>query len=304
MATTPQDLKDWQIDLAGVVIGHGTRVLIEDIDGNGTPPKRSTAQPIPGEDGSYPGRDLLGVRTLRIQAGIRTPGDPAAALDLLAQLEATADSPVRLEPGATDVLRICRPGRPARRQYGRVLSVDPVSMARAVHGWIPVHITFEGLDPAWYFDEVSGVTMPLDTSKQDKQGFTAPLRAPLTAGTADPESRPGRAVNAGNRPSWPTIRITGPVVNPKVWIEDHPDAVLEFEPLALGDGEWIDIETRPGTRWVTRNGQGSAAGLLTRRSRLDAFTIPPGRSDIRWSAQDATNTTRLNVTWRSASTSL
>ncbi|MFJ6136479.1 hypothetical protein [Kitasatospora sp. NPDC092286] len=303
MATYP-DLTDWQIDLAGVVIGHGTPVLIEDIDGPGTPDKRSTAQPIPGEDGSYPGRDLLGVRTLRIQAGIRTPGDPAAALDLFAQLEATADSPVRLEPGATDVLRIRRPGRPASRLFGRVASVRAVSMARAVHGWIPVHITFEGLDPAWYADEVSGVNLPLDTSNRDKEGFTAPLRAPLTAGTADPESRPGRAVNNGNRPSWPTIRITGPVVNPKVWIEGHPDAVLEFEPLALGDSEWIGIETRPGTRWVTRNGQGSAAGLLTRRSRLDAFAIPPGLSDIRWSAQDATNTSRLSVTWRSASTSL
>ncbi|MFD4394366.1 hypothetical protein [Kitasatospora sp. NPDC058478] len=297
-------IADWQFDVAGVLIGHGTDIPVEDVDGIGTPDKKQGSREIPGEDGAYPGRDQLGPQTLRIRAAIRMPGDPAAALDRLAALVATADTEVRRTPGATDVLRAQRPGRPARRMYGRVLTARAVSLATAPFGWIPVEIIFSGLDPAWYADTPSGVLLHLDVDPQRKDGFEAPLRAPMTTGTANPAARPGWAPNAGTRPAWPTLRITGPVVNPKVWLEGIPGAVLDFD-LALGDGEWIDIETRPGTRWVLRNGgQGSAAGALRRASRLDAFRIPPGRTEVRWTAQDATNTARLSVTWRDAHSSL
>ncbi|MCX4749240.1 phage tail family protein [Kitasatospora sp. NBC_01287] len=300
-----QQLNDWQLDIDGVTIGHGTPILIEDIEGIGTPSKRTPDSPIPGEDGSYPGRDLLGARTVRITAGIRTPGDPAAGLDLLAALEATADSDTRLTSGATAVLRIKRPGQPVRRSYGRVLAVEANSLARAVHGWLPVTVTFSGLDPAWYADTVSGVTLPLDVSSTRKQGITAPVRTPITTGVADPTSRPGWATNSGNRKTWPTIRITGPVVGPRVWLEGVAGAVLDFPTLVLRDGERIDIETRPGTRWVLLNGgQGSAAGALSRASRLDQFAVPPGRCEVRWDAVDSTNTSSLAITWRDAYTSV
>ncbi|MEV7936599.1 hypothetical protein AB0O82_10690 [Kitasatospora sp. NPDC088264] len=304
MAIDTAQLADWQIDLGGILIGHGTTVLIRDIEGIGTPDRRAGDRPIPGEDGNYPGRDTYAPRTLRIAAGIRTPGRPDAALDQFAALEQAADTQVRLTPGATDVLRIRRPGQPVRRLYGRLAGVEAVSLVDAVFGWVPVQITYVGLDPAWYADTPSGVLLHLDVDPQRKDGFEAPLRAPMTTGTANPAARPGWAPNAGNRPAWPTLRITGPVVNPRVWLEGVPGAVLDFD-LALGDGEWIDIETRPGTRWVLRNGgQGSAAGALRRASRLDAFQIPPGRTEVRWTAQDATNTARLSVTWRDAHSSL
>lgn len=48
-------LADWQLDVAGVVIGHGTDVLIEDIQGLGTAPLRTGDVPIPGEDGVFAG---------------------------------------------------------------------------------------------------------------------------------------------------------------------------------------------------------------------------------------------------------
>ncbi len=309
-----QQLADWQFDVAGVAIGHGTRVPVSDVLGIGTPDKRSGAVPIPGEDGSLPGVDLLGPRSLRIEAGIRTPGDPGAALDLFAALERTAASDTRLTAGQADILRVKRPGQGARRQYGRVIDVKAVSLAGVVHGWIPVEVDFAGLDPLWHSDVLSGLTLPLDISSQRKQGFTAPLKAPITTGTANPATRPGWVTNAGDRAAWPTLRITGPVVNPRVWIQPDaaatpapgaapvaPGAVLDFA-VVLGDGEWLDIETRPGTRWVLRNGLGSAAGAL-RASRLDRFQVPPGRSELRWTADDSTATSRLAVTWRDAYTS-
>ncbi|MFD0572537.1 hypothetical protein ACFQ0T_29215 [Kitasatospora gansuensis] len=205
-------------------------------------------------------------------------------------------------PGATDVLRVQRPGRPPRRQYGRLIGVEAISMDSATYGWIPIRIKFAGLDPTWYGDTTEGLTLPLDISAQSGQGFTAPLRAPMTTGTASPSTRPGWVTNSGNQPTWPKIRITGPVVNPRVWIQGA-GAALQFS-IVLGAGETLDIETRPGSRNVTRNGGGFPAGALSRASRLDLFQLPPGRSEVRWSAQDATNTARLALTWRGAHSSI
>ncbi|GAA2136677.1 hypothetical protein GCM10009760_16330 [Kitasatospora kazusensis] len=296
------DLENWQLDLAGTVIGTGTDVLIEDIQGLGTAPLRTEDAEIPGEDGAFAGVDLYGPRLVRIIAGIRQAGDPGAVLDRLAELARAGAAPeIRRRPGALVVLRAKRPGQPARRLYGRVRRVDPASVARAVHGWIPVEIEFTAADPLWQSDTTSGVTLSLDVSNT-REGFTAPITAPVTTGVANPATRPGWLVSTGDSPAWPSLRITGPVTNPRLWIVETGQ-VLELS-LALSDGEYVQIETRPGTRTVLRNGTGNAAGALSAASRLDRFQVPPGRSELRWTATDYTNTARLAVTWRDAFTSL
>ncbi|GAA0695021.1 hypothetical protein GCM10010193_57170 [Kitasatospora atroaurantiaca] len=295
-------LADWQLDVAGVVIGHGTDVLIEDIQGLGTAPLRTGDVPIPGEDGVFAGVDLQEARTVRILAGIRAAANPALVLDRLGALvRAGSDEAIRLTAGRLAVLRAKRPGQAARCLFGRVRRVEASTVARAVHGWIPIEIEFQATDPLWQADAVSGVTLPLDVSSA-KGGFSAPLVAPITTGVANPSARPGWLISAGDRPAWPSIRITGPVTNARLWIVETGRA-LELA-LSLGDGEYVQIETRPGTRTVLRNGTGNVAGALTSTSRLDRFRIPPGRSELRWTATDYTNTARLAVTWRDAYTAL
>lgn len=65
--------------------------------------------------------------------------------------------------------------------------------------------------------------------------------------------------------------------------------------------DFIEIDTRPTWRSVLR-GTGGSVPLTA--GRLDTFSLPPGRSEIRWQALDPTNTSRLTVTWRSAWTTL
>ncbi|WP_051812135.1 phage tail family protein [Kitasatospora sp. MBT63] len=297
------ELADWQLDVAGVVIGHGTDVLIEDVQGLGTAPLRTADVDIPGEDGSFAGVDLQQARTVRITAGIRSAGNPTAVLDRLGALvRAGTDEKTRLQAGRLVMLRAKRPGQATRCLVGRVRRVEAVSIARAVHGWLPIEIEFTATDPLWQADSTSGVTLPLDISSA-KSGFAAPLVAPITTGVANPTARPGWMLNVGDRPAWPSIRITGPIVNPRLWIVETSRA-LEMAPFTLGDGEYVQIETRPGTRTVLRNGSGNAAGSLTASSRLDLFRIPAGRSELRWIATDFTNTARLAVTWRDAYTAL
>lgn len=295
-------LSEWQIDFGGVLIGHKTAVSISDVEGLGAAELRTQDVLNPADDGAFPGVDLYAPRTVRIEAGIRTAGDPAAALDKLAEIEAVAaNAAIRRTAGALAQLRLRWPGRGTRVLFGRIRRAEAVSTAQAIHGWIPLDLEFTALDPRLHDDEISSVTLPLDFSNSS-EGFTAPLVAPITTGIATPETRPGWVINDGNTGAWPTIRITGPVANPRIL---HVDSgrVLDLD-ITLGVGERIDIETRPGTRWVLRNGSGNAASALSGASRLDLFQIPPGRSEIRWTAADYTNTTRLTVSWRSAWTAL
>ncbi|MFH9227664.1 phage distal tail protein [Streptomyces lydicus] len=295
-------LSEWQIDFGGVLIGHKTAVSISDVEGLGAAELRTQDVLNPADDGAFPGVDLYAPRTVRIEAGIRTAGDPAAALDKLAEIEAVAaNASIRRTAGALAQLRLRWPGRGTRVLFGRIRRAEAVSTSQAIHGWIPLDLEFTALDPRLHDDEISSVTLPLDISNTT-EGFTAPLAAPITTGIATPETRPGWVINDGNTGAWPSIRISGPVANPRIL---HVDSgrVLDLD-VALGVGERIDIETRPGTRWVLRNGSGNAASALSGASRLDLFQIPPGRNEIRWTATDYTNTTRLTVSWRSAWTAL
>ncbi|WP_329318001.1 hypothetical protein [Streptomyces sp. NBC_01262] len=294
---------DWQIDFAGVLLGPDTPYWVSDVTGLGAPELRTQDVALATDDGAFPGVDYYSPRIVQIEAGIRTPGDAAAAADALAALhQAAADPDVRKTAGALAVLRVLWPGRQARRLYGRVRRVEEISAAQTIYGWIPLTLEFHATDPRWHDDTPQQVTLPLDIS-QDAEGFKAPLVAPITTGIADPETRPGWVTNTGDLPAWPSIKITGPVSNPRVWIVETGQA-LELS-ITLGVGEYVQMDTRPGTRWVLRNGSGNASSALTTSSRLDLFTIPAGKtSEVRWTATDYTNTSRLAIAWRDAYTAL
>ncbi|MFI9149468.1 phage distal tail protein [Streptomyces sp. NPDC053367] len=299
MATINQP---WQVDFAGVLLGPDTVYPISEITGLGTPEVRAQDVDLPNDDGSFPGVDYYNSRTVTVEAGIRTPGDPDAAVAALAALDEAAASPgVRKTAGALQTLRLLWPGRDtSKRLYGRVRRIEAVTMAQAVFGWIPVTLEFTATDPRWHGEPEQQITIPLARDSAD-EGFTVPVTAPITTGVADPTERPGWVDNAGDLPAWPSLRITGPVVNPHIWITETR-RVLDLS-LSLGENETVQIDTRPGTRWVLRNG-GNTASALSSTSRLDLFQIPPGTSEVRWTGADYTNSTRLQVSWRDAYTAL
>ncbi|WP_405889475.1 phage tail family protein [Streptomyces sp. NBC_00133] len=294
--------QDWQIEFAGILMGPGTPYLVSDVVGLGAPELRTQDVDNPVDDGAYPGVDYYGRRVVRIEASIRTPGDPAAATDALARLHEAAGVPsVRKAAGALAVLRLKWPGRDVRRLYGRVRRADAISTAQSIHGWIPLELEFNATDPRFHDDVQQSLILPLDIS-QNVPGFRAPLTAPITTGVSNPSARPGWLTNLGDLNAHPTLRIDGPVTNPRVWLVETGRS-LELS-LTLGAGEFVEIDTRPGTRWVLRNGSGNASSALSTSSRLDLFQIRPGRSELRWTATDYTNTSRLAISWRDAYTAL
>ncbi|MFI1182478.1 phage distal tail protein [Streptomyces sp. NPDC020799] len=290
------NLTDWQLDMGGVLLGYGTSIPIAEIEGLGRPDGRGELTDQPGADGVWPAPDWYSGRKIRIDCAIKTPGDPAAARALLARLQAAADDPaVRTVGGAVMPLRIKWPGAPVRVLFGRLRKLDP-EWAKAASGWVPLDLEFVATDPRFYGDSEQQVQLRLGWLSAG--GFTAPVTAPIrvSGGDTGGQRRPGWMTNEGNLPAWPVITVYGPCANPRI-TQVSSGQSLQLN-VVLSDGQWARIDTRPGQRHVTRNNGGTV--LLTPDSDLDAFGIPPGRSEVRWTAADPTGTSRLTVTWRDA----
>ncbi|MFJ7297547.1 phage tail family protein [Streptomyces collinus] len=290
--STPIELEDGQHELAGVLIGRGTPVVLANIEGLGRAGQRTADVEPPGEDGLWMGADYYEGRTVRIPAGIKVPGDEAAALDVLAQLEeATSDDSVRLAGGVTLDLRLKFPGRDARVVRGRVRKME-ADLTAAKHGWIPLDIEFTAADHLFYADAAETTSIPLGGLTEG--GMTFPLMFPFTvADTAGAVGRPGFLTVAGTSPTWPLLRINGPCANPT--IKHVATGRTLTVQASLAAGEWIEIDTRPGWRTVLRNNGGGAP--LSPTSRIDTFRFLTGVNEIHWTATDPTLTSTLAVTW-------
>ncbi|MFJ5886875.1 hypothetical protein [Streptomyces californicus] len=298
----PLELTDWQYELGGVLMGAGTPIQVIETTGLGRAPVRDADVDQPSMDGSFAGPDYYAARQVQIDAAIRIPGDPAACHDVVAALQAAADDPaVRLAGGVTMPFRMKRPGRPVKRLNGRLRMGEP-EYAKVIHGYVPLDIEFIATDPGFYADEETTTEIPLGWLTGG--GFAAPVVAPIfvQSGTTAAD-RPGWAHNAGTGHAWPVIRITGPVANVSV-IHSTSGRRLDLPTLNLTAGQWVEIDTRPGYRTVTRENGGNASTLLSPASRIDLFSLPPGPSEFRWTGFDNTNTARLRLTWRDAYTAL
>jgi hypothetical protein len=290
--STPTPLDDGQHQLGTVLIGAGTSVPVAAIEGLGQPEMRTQDVEPPGEDGLWIGADFYSGRTIRIDAGIKTPGSQQQALDILAALQADADTAaVRGQGGTTMDLRLKFPGRDARVVRGRLRKLNP-DMARSIHGWIPLDVEFQAQDHLYYADTSDTASLPLGGLTEG--GMTFPLTFPFTiADTVGAIGRPGFLTVTGTAPTWPVLRINGPCANPSVKHVATGRTLTVQGSLAAG--EWVEIDTRPGWRTVLRDNGGGMP--LTPQSRVDLFQLTPGLNEIHWTATDPTLTSTLAVTW-------
>ncbi|MFD7995519.1 phage distal tail protein [Streptomyces mexicanus] len=294
----PLDLTDWQYDLGGVVIGAGTVVNVIEVTGLGRPPVRDSDVDQPSMDGQFAGPDYWSGRQIQFDAAIVAPGDPAACQDMVAALQAVTDAAdVRLVGGQGMTLRIKRPGRPVKQLTVRARKLDPEDK-QIIHGYVPLDMEFLAHDPTLYADTVSTTEIPLGWLTGG--GFAAPVVAPIYVqdGTVAAD-RPGWVTNNGDADAWPIIRITGPCANVTI-THVASGRSLALPTLNLAAGRWIEIDTRPRFRTITWDNGGNASTYLSPGSRLDLFSIPPGTSEMRWTAFDNTNSARLRLTWRDA----
>lgn len=124
-------------------------------------------------------------------------------------------------------------------------------------------------------------------------GFSFPMSFPLTFTGV---TTGGQYVsNAGNVGAHPRFRIVGPVQNPVITNYDTGESIVVT--YSLNDGEYMDIETRPGRRYLKVNGGSSRWGAIE-AGQTSWFELQPGNTDLRFSAFSSTVDTRLIVSWR------
>jgi hypothetical protein len=298
----PLELSDWQYDIGGVLIGAGTNVQVIETTGLGRPPVRDNDVDQPSGDGSFAGPDYWAARQIQFDAAVRISGNPGACHDMVAALQAATDAAaVRLVGGQGLTMRVKRPGRVVKSLTVRARKLDP-EYKQVIHGYVPLDMEFMAHDPTFYADGDSVTEIPLGWLTGG--GFAAPVVAPIYVqnGTVAAD-RPGWVTNGGDSAAWPIIRITGPCSNVTI-TNAASGRALALPTLSLAAGRWVELDTRPGYRTVTWDNGGNASSYLSPASRIDLFSLPPGTSEMRWTAFDSTNSARLRVTWRDAYTAL
>lgn len=194
---------------------------------------------------------------------------------------------VRADPGSFAELEAFT-GRIAFGRPRRFVANDR-DMRRS--GIVRIAAEFEMASALWYDrEQVAGVNYVPAVGG----GIVAPIITPITT-TASSDRSSGVQVG-GTLPTWPVIRIWGPITDPSVQI-----AGLKFEVrTTLTGSQSIVIDTRPWSRAITRNGAAVAGMLSAYSTRLSEASLPPGSHEIVLRGISEQGTARAEVRWRNA----
>lgn len=281
---------DYQAEYNGIKIGDTTDYDIVSIDGLGMPDVRSADLELVGRDGLRPGTDRLTGRFFEF--ALQVDGI-ASNLDALAEAFAPPD-PESTAGAVESALTFQIPGVAAggiRRIMCRPRALPvPIGLQR-VHGDLgDVLLVLAATDPLIYAEtQTAGSTgLPSGTS-----GLSWPLTWPLAWGAA---TSPGSVTvtNEGNYRAGATLRVDGPVTNPKITNVTR-DRFLEAN-ITLGASDYLEFDTAAHT--VTLNGTTNRYSTLTASSEW--WTLAPGANSIEFRGSGGSGATLLTVTFRSA----
>jgi len=192
-------------------------------------------------------------------------------------------------PGETSILRYRLDGE-VRRMYGRARNFNPDPSLLWAFGRVLASAEFHASDRLHYTDAAQSLTLQL--LKPSAGGFRFPLRFPALSSPS--ANRQGIITVEGSAPTPPTIRIYGPVLNPRVSSTGWAVGLT----TTLAHDQNVLVDTRLGT--VRRSDGANLSGSLTRESYLPEARLRPGAQEIIFSGTDPTGTARCAVSWRPA----
>ena len=286
----------------GFRFGRGTLVHVANSEIS-SPETRSDDVPVSRADGLMVGRDYYGGLTITFDINIKTrsPGDNGAAAKALhrrmAQAWFTEDTgvgPSRMTPGEVSELYLTDDDR-TLITYGRPRDYQP-SRGRTRAGWIPVTATFKTITHKFY--EAEWQHGSITSAPSSSTGLLLPFIFPLS--TYATQVLDDFLFVDGNTETWLLTKIYGPIASP--WIEVTNYYKIETSSdFSLGPGEWLEIDPRPWSRKVMKNGTVPVAGKFKASSRrLSMQTLPPGVHKVTLHGVDPTGTARLETSWRNA----
>ena len=277
---------DWQFQYGTLLMGPSTNIGIVGVSGlDDLPSFRTSDTDRPQDHGMYAGKDYLSGRVVELDLRITAASDAAFRSTIQALNDATVIA------AAEGILTFQLPGMASNR----ILFVRPrkrslpqdwdYAAARKGNG----ALQFFATDPRIYDATQSSSSTAAATSgggRTYNRTYNLTYAAGGAGGTIN-------ATNAGNFPTRPTVRIDGPVTDPRI---ENVTAgkYLQFSGLTLASGEWLDIDFQ--NRTVLLNGTASRYNYLTSTSSF--WELGPGNNQIYFTSGSATGT--LTLTYRSA----
>lgn len=280
-------MDDRQLEYRGVTIGHGTDFPVVTVEGLDAPSIRASDRGVSRRHGQHPGDDFYEGRTVMISGYIRkrVPAEMSATRELVVAalgVGGKSEEPLRFQLPAVA-------GGGARRIMCRPRRDRHVVDRELIRGNSREVFQLHATDPRIYDDTESSDSVGLPAGGA---GLTWPLTWPLNWG-AITESGTITAVNAGNFDTGATIRVDGPVTNPR--IENLTvGKTIEID-IVVATGDFLEIDTEENT--VLLNGTASRYDNLTSTSQW--WDLQPGSNEVRFRASTTTAAT-LTLTWRSA----
>lgn len=305
--TLPPDLGYELVNPPNVVgggfrFGRGTLIHVQSSEIS-SPEIRTDDVPTGRADGLLMGRDYFSGMTITFTCNIKTrsPGDKGAAAKTLHRAmsrawftEDTGVGASRLTPGEVSELYLTDNDR-TLIVYGRPRDYQPVR-GRTRAGWIPVTATFKAITHKFY--EAQWQHGSITSAPSSSTGLVAPFQFPLS--TFSTQVLDDFLFVDGNTETWLLSKIYGPISSPSIEVTNYYKIETSSD-FSLGAGEWLEIDPRPWSRKVLKNGTIPCAGKFKATSRrLSMQTLPPGVHKVTLHGIDPTGTARLETSWRNA----
>lgn len=277
---------------AGLLFGIGQEVSVDDggfLPGDDDWEEEDESNPRRG--GTSFGRDLLSGPTWGWNLHVNRE-DKSGALESLGRFKtAWRALHIRDTPGSILAIRY-QMDRRVRRIYGRPRRFSAPPTNQILNGYVPITVDFRCVDSFTYDDEEQ--VLPLALSAGSSGGFTFPTTFPTT--TEPVGLKQGSAVVGGDAPTYPVIRIDGPVINPSL----ETSAWILTLDTSIADGDYVEIDLRPWALTALLNGESSVGGFLGRRTYLSEMKLEPGVHQFTYRGGDSSGSSTCAVRWRNA----
>lgn len=213
-----------------------------------------------------------------------TEDEMYAARDTLLSLFAPGDEPL--------ALRWTLPSRTRQIDVQLVSGMEMSSRERGV--WAQkIAVQLLAPDPTFYDPAGEAATFALGGGGD---ALVVPLTVPMVVGASTIDAT-ATVANDGNWLSYPhLIRIVGPMEDPVITNETTGE-VLDFTGVTLGGGEWLDLDLRYGYKTVVDETGVNRIADLTEDSDLATWHLQPGANSIRVTGLDATEATRVDISF-------
>jgi len=280
-------VSDWMGEYQLLAFGDSTAYSIAQIDGIvGLPDVTSGDRGVLLRHGLHAGDDYLSGRSVTLT--LEVYGATDAAIETAVQNLLVAFRPGEDEaglvfqiPGVANGNKFLLWARPRRRSV-------PINL-EWLHRIPIVTIEMEATDPRLYASAESSQALGLPTSGG---GMEFPEVPNITFGNTSTGGEQSLS-NAGSFSTSPTVKIVGPVTDPRLINVTSGDTFHWEGTVPSGSYLLVDM----GTRTVLLNGTASRYSGLTSASVF--WDLAPGASSIQYRANAYTAST-ATVTWRSA----